>query len=98
LNKNLQGRLEGFDRLQAIIAKKGIEEEVSVETCKRIVSARLRNAMEQQNISKTELSRKMKTSRPQLERILDGTSENISLLTIVKAAKALGKTVHIDIV
>lgn len=54
--------------------------------------------MEKQNISKTELSRRMKTSRPQLERILDDTSENVSLLTIVKAAKALGKTVHIDIV
>jgi antitoxin HicB len=91
-------RIEGFDKLQAIIADKKIEEDVSIEACKRIVSARLRQAMEQQNISKAELSRKMKTSRPQLERILDDSSENISLLTIVKAANALGKSVHIDLV
>ncbi|MEY2926553.1 MAG: hypothetical protein RL367_1030 [Pseudomonadota bacterium] len=93
----IKQRLVGAERLEAIIAEKGIEAEVNVEMCKRIVSARLRRAMAEQHMSKSELSRKMKTSRPQLDRILDDTSENISLLTIVKAANALGKTVRIDI-
>jgi antitoxin HicB len=51
--------------------------------------------MTAQNISKSEMARRMKTSATQLGRLLDPTNDRIQLDTLVKAASAVGKNLSV---
>jgi antitoxin HicB len=98
LEKILEERLVGYDRLSDQIQQRGLQNEVSIQAWKRIISSQIRHEMVVKKISKSELCLKMQTSRPQLERILDDREENISLRTLVRAASALGKSVRVELV
>jgi antitoxin HicB len=62
---------------------------------KRIISYELLKAMEANFITKTEMAKRMHTSRSSLTRLLDPNYPNITLETIEKAAVALGKRLEI---
>lgn len=48
-------------------------------------------------LTKIRMAEQMKTSRSQLDRVLDPDNVSIQLDTLIKAARALGKTVEIKI-
>jgi antitoxin HicB len=48
-------------------------------------------------ITKTEMARRMRTSRSQLDRLLDPTNDKVLLETMQKAASAVGKRLVIDL-
>ena len=54
--------------------------------------------MEDQDITKTELARRMKTSRAQLDRLLDPENESVTLGTLARAAKAVGRQLRMELV
>jgi antitoxin HicB len=54
--------------------------------------------MAERNISKTAMAERMKTSRRQLDRLLDPKVENVTLATMAKAARAVGRELRIDLV
>ena len=51
----------------------------------------------QNNLSKTEMSRRMRTSRASLERLLDPGNQSVTLQTLDRAARALGKRLQISL-
>jgi antitoxin HicB len=53
--------------------------------------------MKEQSLSKTEMSRRMNTSRLTLERLLDPANQSITLQTLERAAKALGRRLQITL-
>jgi transcriptional regulator with XRE-family HTH domain len=53
--------------------------------------------MELERISKAELARRMNTSRSQVDRLLDPTYEGVSLGTLWRAARALGKDLRVEL-
>jgi len=53
--------------------------------------------MEEQRLSKAEMARRMGTSRSALERLLDPENASVTLLTLERAAKALGKSLRIEL-
>jgi transcriptional regulator with XRE-family HTH domain len=53
--------------------------------------------METNNISKSELARRMKTSRSQVDRILEGEDPGIRLDTLERAAKAVGCELRVEL-
>ena len=53
--------------------------------------------MIEQKLSKTEMSRRMKTSRAALDRLLDPTNRAVTFQTLDHAARALGKRLQISI-
>jgi len=57
-----------------------------------VLSAKLKVAMIDQNISKTDMAKRLKTSRSQLGRLLDPDNETITLQTASRAAAVLGFT------
>lgn len=65
---------------------------------KRVVVWQLEQAMNKQHISKTEMARRMDTSRSQLDRLLDPGSESVTLETLARAAWALGRRVKVELV
>ena len=48
-------------------------------------------------ISKSEMARRMQTSRSQLDRLLDPANTRIQLATLNKAARAVGRSVRLEI-
>lgn len=71
--------------------------ETSAEVLKQVLAWQISQYLEENNITKTVFAQKMKTSRSQLDRLLDPENTNISLKTLVGTAKAMGKHVEIRI-
>ena len=72
--------------------------EVSAVAIKRVVAWQVSQKMENENISKTRLAELMDTSRSALDRLLDPTNTSVTLHTLDNAAKAIGKTLHVQLV
>ena len=54
--------------------------------------------MAQEGITKTEMARRMQTSRSALNRLLDAENESVTLVTLQKAATAIGRAVRLELV
>lgn len=83
----------GFDEF---LREEGILEEVEASAIKKVVACMIEQAMAESHNTKTEMARRMETSRTQLDRLLDPTYSSVTLATIAKAAKALGKKMSIS--
>ncbi len=75
----------------------GIYEEVTVTAVKRVLAWQLEQSRLAQGISKSALARQMHTSRTQVERLLDPANTQVQLDTLQRAAKALGRTLVIEL-
>lgn len=78
------------------LREEGIFEEVQAGAIKKVVAFMIEQAMAESHVSKTEMARRMKTSRAQLDRLLDPANPSVTLTTIAKAAKAVGKKMSIS--
>ena len=77
--------------------EEGFREEVEEAALKQCLAWRLEEIMKEQGVTKTELAKRMKTSRNQVNRILDPKIEEIGLHMIKRACTALGKPMTISI-
>ena len=84
--------------LESFLKKEGNYEETQSTAIKRVISWQLQETMRKQNISKSEMARRMKTSRAQLARLLDPENDKVQLDTLYKAASAVGKELHLELV
>ena len=76
----------------------GLYEEVTTLAWKRVLSWEVSEAMRKGRISKSEMAKRMGTSRSQLERLLDPQNPHVLLLeTVQKAATAVGKRLTIGL-
>lgn len=53
--------------------------------------------MKAQKLNKTQLAKRMNTSRSALERLPDPENPSVTLLTLERAARSLGKNVRIEL-
>jgi len=65
---------------------------------KRVLAWELGELMASQGLSKAELARRMGTSRSSLERLLDLDNEAVTLATLRKAARAVGRRVELRLI
>lgn len=75
----------------------GSKEDIYAAATKRVLAWQIEQAMEAQNMSKTQMAKKMKTSRSQLDRLLDPTNMAVQIDTIQKAAEAVGRKLVIEL-
>lgn len=78
------------------LAEEGILAEAESVAIKRVIAYQISQLMEDEGISKTEMARRMKTSRSSLERLLDPENDSVTLQTLEHAAQALGKRLRIE--
>ena len=76
----------------------GTLEETTAVAVKRVLAWQLKQAMEEQSLSKNQMAKAMNTSRSQLDRILDPNNDRIQLDTVIKAARVLGRNLRIELV
>lgn len=81
----------------SFLEEEGIREEVEAVAIKRILAWQLEKAMKEQRKSKQVMARQLRTSRSQLDRLLDPQNVSVTIATITRAARALGKRVTIRV-
>ena len=74
-----------------------IYEQVQATAIKRVIAYQIAEEMKKKNLTKTEMASRMKTSRAALERLLDPENASITLITLERAASALGKKLTIQL-
>ena len=80
------------------LKQEGIYEEVTACAIKRVIAGQLDALMQDEGITKSELARRMKTSRTQLDRLLDPGNESVTLGTLTRAAQAVGRQLKMELV
>jgi antitoxin HicB len=80
------------------LREESIYEEVNESAIKRVLARQITAAMQERQLSKSEMARRMKTSRAALERLLDPEYDAITLSTLKKAAHALGRELRLELV
>jgi DNA-binding Xre family transcriptional regulator len=78
------------------LAEEGILEEVSAKAHKRLLALQLADIMKDSKVTKTALAQKMQTSRSQLDRLLDPDNTSITLDSLERLARAVGKQLRIE--
>lgn len=80
------------------LKNEGIYEEVTARAIKRVIARQLNALMEEEGLTKTKLANRMKTSRAQLDRLLDPNNESVTLGTLTRAAQAVGRQLRMELV
>jgi len=80
------------------LREEGIYEEVSANSIKRVVARQVEAAMQENGLSKTEMARRMRTSRAALDRLLDPQNDAVTLITLRKAAAVVGREIRLELV
>jgi len=80
------------------LEEEGLLEEAEAVATKRVLAFQIAQAMEEQKLTKAAMARRMKTSRSALDRLLDPAIPSVTLLTIERAARALGRKLTIEMV
>lgn len=80
------------------LREEGLHEEVTAVAIKRVLARQIAAAMSDRGLSKSAMARRMKTSRSQLDRLLDPENDSVTLATLQKAAKAIQRQVRLELV
>ena len=79
------------------LKEEGILEETQAQAIKEVVAWQLAEAMKMQQISKNKMAAVLKTSRSQVDRLLDPQND-ITLRRLQRAAAVVGRRVNIELV
>ena len=83
---------------ESFLKEEGLHGAANVTAIKRLQAWQLRKAMAVERISKSEMVRRMKTGRAQLDRLLDPRNDKVHLETLQKAAIAVGRESSLELV
>ncbi|PHS36887.1 MAG: Fis family transcriptional regulator [Robiginitomaculum sp.] len=89
--KNIGSNFDDF------LAEQGMLEVCEEQAIKEILADQIRAAMQEKQLSKTAMARRMKTSRQALDRLLDPSNVGVTLSTMQKAASAVGRTLRLEL-
>jgi hypothetical protein len=85
---------ETFDEFLSDQGMLGTCEERAI---KEIIAEQLAEAMKAQGITKSAMAERMRTSRRQLDRLLDPATSSVTLETLRRAANAVGRTLRVEL-
>jgi len=84
--------------LDDFLRGEGLLEAVEAAALKRAVAMKVADLMRTAKIQKTTMAQRMRTSRAALDRLLDPANTSVTLATLNRAGKALGRKGKIDLV
>jgi len=79
------------------LKQEGIFDEAQVQAVKEVVAWQLARAMRKKRISKTRMAALLRTSRSQVDRLLD-PNDDITLSSLQRAAAMVGRRLSIELV
>ena len=78
------------------LKEEGLYEVTQAAAVKKVIAELLEEGMNRECLSKPMMARRMRTSRSQLDRVLDPANATIQLDTLIKAARAVGRELRIE--
>ena len=82
---------------EAFLSDDGLLEDATLAATKKVIAAQIADAMKRKGLTKTAMAAEMETTRAQLDRLLDPNNDSVTLGTLKRAAKALGKTLRLEL-
>ncbi len=79
------------------LREEGIFEEAQVQAIKEVVAWQMAEAMKEKKISKNRMAQLSKTSRSQVDRLLDAKND-ITLSSLQRAAAIVGRRLTIELI
>lgn len=79
------------------LKREGIFEEAQAQAIKEVVAWQLAEAMRKRKISKNKMAALLKTSRTQVDRLLD-PEDDVTLSSLQRAAAIVGRRLSIELV
>jgi DNA-binding Xre family transcriptional regulator len=83
---------------ESFLQEEGLYEEVTQSAIKAVLARQIAGLMEEERITKTAMAKRMDTSRAALNRLLDPEHEGVTLATLTKAARAIGRELRFELV
>jgi hypothetical protein len=97
VKKHRKGTDHSGSTFDSFLEEEGIREEVEAVAIKRVLAWQFEQAMQKQQKTKQAMAKQLRTSRSQLDRLLDPRNVSVTLDTITRAARALGKRIIIRV-
>lgn len=82
----------------SFLEENGMREEVESLAQKRVFAWQVEQVMKEAGISKVEMAERMNTSRTQVDRLLDPDNDRVQLDTLLRAARAIGRTLKLELI
>ena len=89
--KNIGSNFDDFLQEESLL------ESSTAVALKRVIAWQIDQEMKVQKLTKTELAKRMHTSRAALNRLLDENDASLTLTTLASAEAALGKKVNLQL-
>ena len=84
--------------LEELLEEDGILESATNAAVKSVLAWQISQQMKKKRLTKVKMAEAKKTSRAQLDRVLDPKSGNVTLSTLQKAANAVGMSLKVELV
>ena len=84
--------------LDEFLKEDGILAETRAVALKDAIAWQVQQSMEKEKITKVEMARRMRTSRAALDRLLAPGNSSVTLQTLTRAARAVGRDLRIELV
>ena len=93
--KNKKGGIDRSESFDELLQKGGLLAQTEDAAIKEIIADQIKVAMGKKGLSKTAMAARMKTSRRQLDRLLDPDNTSVTLATLRRAASAVGRNLRV---
>jgi hypothetical protein len=75
----------------------GSYEDVTARAIKRVIARQINSLLHEEGLTKSEFAKRMRTSRAQIDRLLDPDNESVTLGTLSRAAHAVGRKLRLEL-
>jgi predicted XRE-type DNA-binding protein len=96
--KKVARTTETLTNLDDFLAEQGALAEFEAVAIKEVIAWQIAEAMKDKKISQRQLAERMGTSRTQVSRLLDPTNGNVTIATLQRAAKEVGRSLRLELV
>lgn len=92
-----KGRIDRSESFDEFLEKDGLLAETEDAALKEIIADQILVAMKEERLTKTAMATRMRTSRRQLDRLLDPDNPSVTLSTLRRAAQAVGRNLRVEL-
>lgn len=91
-------RVDDLSTLDDVLKDDGVFDDFQAQAIKEVLAWQLEQAMKARKLSRKGLAEAMGTSRSQVGRLLDPNDGNVTLNTLQRAARMVGRKVRLELV
>ena len=97
-SKKTPRSVDGLTTLDDVLVGQGTFAEFQALAIKEVLAWQIAEAMKSQHISQRALATRMGTSRTQVSRLLDPKDGNVTIATLQRAAREVGRSLRLELI